>query len=190
MTPRGLERLSGPYRTSAQSLTPKESRCVTARLRQVPAHSQGEGQPDRQVRRPPRMPPGRGRTGQSSGLQRRTSPRERAWVAKDAPALGLRTAAQHPTLSLCPLPRSGSHHRRNRLARSGCFCPVAAVPGAREEAEGGSGACPERAGGASPLSSNRNPGSNQKLPAMAPRIRTGASRGAGGARLREDSPAS
>lgn len=142
------ERVSGRHQDLSTESHSEESRCVTARLRQVPLTHTARGSQDRQV--PYFFPPGMRAGSEGSGRVlapgRPSSPRRgtgagregcpRPWTSDCRPA--------PPRSPSDPCPAPGPHHRRSRLARSGSSARVAAVPGAREEAEGGAG--PARSG--------------------------------------------
>lgn len=97
----------------------------TGKLRTFPpgmhAGSEGSGR----VLAPGR--PSSPRRGTGAGREGRPRP----WTSDCRPA-----PSRSPSI---PCPAPGPHHRRSRLARSSSSAQVAAVPGAREEAEGGAG---------------------------------------------------
>ena len=135
------ERVSGRHQDISTE-SHSESQCVTARLRQVPLTHWARGSQDRQLRTfPPGMHAGSEGSGRVLAPGRPSSPRRgtgagregrpRPWTSDCRPA-----PSRSPSV---PCPAPGPHHRRCRLARSSSSAQVAAVPGAREEAEGGAG---------------------------------------------------
>lgn len=154
------ERLSGRHQDLSTESHSEESRCVTARLRQVPLTHRARGSQDRQVPYfPSRDARGerRVRTGPGSGPAVVTSPGNGRGSRRMPPPLDFGLPPSTPKLSLCPLPRSGPSPSPQPPRPLRLFCPSGRSARGPGGSGGRGGACPERAGGASPLSSNRNP---------------------------------
>lgn len=151
-----------------------------------PAHSQGEGQPGpaSSVLSLPGCARGaKGPDGSRLRAGRRHLAGERAWVAKDAPALGLRTAAQHPhALPLPPAPL-----RALTIAATASPAPALLPewpqcqgPGRKRRAGRG---LPGAGGGRASSEQQPKPGQIESCGRWLPGSGHSASRGAGGARL-------
>lgn len=176
--PRGHRASKWPPQDLSTESHSEESRCVTARLpRQVPLTHRARGSQDRQVpyfhpqdaRRERRV-----RTGPGSGPAVVTSPRERAWVAKDAPRPWTEDCRPAPPSSpSAPCPAPGPHIAAT-AARSALLPEWPQCQGPGRKRRGGAGPA-GAGGGAPPLGSNRTR-PNRKLPAMAPGIGHSASR--------------
>ena len=135
------ERVSGRHQDLSTG-SHSESRCVTARLRQVPLTHWARGSQDRQALYfPSRDARGerRVRTGPGSRPAVVTSPGNGRGSRRMPPPLDFGLPPRTLTLTLCPLPRPGPSPSPQPPRRSGSSAQVAAVPGAREEAEGGAG---------------------------------------------------
>lgn len=148
------ERVSGRHQ-DVSTESHSESQCVTAPA--SPAHSLGAGQPGpaSSVLSLPGCTRGaKGPDGSWLPAGRRHLAGEPARVAKDAPALGLRTAAPHPHAR----PLSPALPRALTIAAAASplqlFCPSGRSARGPGGSGGRGGACPERAGGAPPLSGN------------------------------------
>jgi len=177
------ERVSGRHQ-DVSTESHSESQCVTAPA--SPAHSLGAGQPGpaSSVLSLPGCTRGaKGPDGSWLPAGRRHLAAERARVAKDAPALGLRTAAPHPhARPLSPaLPRA--------LTIAAAASPAPALlpkwpqcqgPGRKRRAGRG---LPGEGGGRASSERQRRPGQIESCRLWLPGSGHSASRGAGGARL-------